>query len=35
MSRRLDKLARQFDMLDEDVAILGETLSLFVQFGSP
>ncbi len=32
MSRRLDKLGRQFDMLDEDVAILGETLSLFVQF---
>lgn len=32
MSRRLDKLGRQFDMLDEDVAILGETLSIFVQF---
>ena len=32
MSRRLDKLGRQFDMLDEDVAVLGETLSLFVQF---
>jgi hypothetical protein len=32
MSRRLDKLGRQIDMLDEDVAILGETLSLFVQF---
>lgn len=32
MSRRLDKLGRQLDMLDEDVAILGETLSLFVQF---
>ena len=32
MSRRLDKLGRQFDMLDEDVAILGETFSLFVQF---
>jgi len=32
MSRRLDKLGRQFDMLDEDVAILGETLALFVQF---
>ena len=26
------KARRQFDMLDEDVAILGETLSLFVQF---
>ncbi|MCQ0970979.1 ribbon-helix-helix domain-containing protein [Paracoccus sp. TK19116] len=32
MSRRLDRLGRQFDMLDDDVAILGETLSLFVQF---
>lgn len=32
MSRRLDKLGRQFDTLDEDIAILGETLSLFVQF---
>ena len=32
MSRRLDKLGRQIDMLDEDIAVLGETLSLFVQF---
>ncbi|MGU3399884.1 CopG family transcriptional regulator [Brucellaceae bacterium D45D] len=32
MSRRLDKLGRQFDTLDEDLAILGETLSLFVRF---
>lgn len=32
ISRRLDKLGRQFETLDEDVAILGETLSLFVQF---
>ena len=32
MSRRLDQLGRQFDALDEDVAVLGETLSLFVQF---
>lgn len=32
MSRRLDKLGRQSDMLHEDVAVLGETLSLFVQF---
>lgn len=32
MSRRLDKLGRQFDILDEDIAVLGETLSLFVQF---
>jgi hypothetical protein len=32
MSRRLDKLGRQMDGLDEDLAVLGETLSLFVQF---
>lgn len=32
MSRRLDKLGRQIDTLDEDLAVLGETLSLFVQF---
>lgn len=32
MSRRLDKLGRQIDTLDEDVAVLGETVSLFVQF---
>lgn len=30
MSRRLDKLARQVDTLDEDLAVLGETLSLFI-----
>ncbi|SNB72801.1 MULTISPECIES: CopG family transcriptional regulator [unclassified Agrobacterium] len=30
MSRRLDKLGRQIDALDEDLAVLGETLSLFV-----
>lgn len=30
MSRRLDKLGRQIDELDEDLAVLGETLSLFV-----
>jgi hypothetical protein len=30
MSRRLDKLGRQIDTLDEDVAVLGETLSLFI-----
>ena len=30
MSRRLDKLGRQIDSLDEDLAVLGETLSLFV-----
>ncbi|ACI94709.1 helix-turn-helix protein, CopG family [Afipia carboxidovorans OM5] len=32
MSRRLDKLGRQVDALDEDLAVLGETVSLFVQF---
>lgn len=32
MSRRLDKIGRQVDTLDEDVAVLGETLSLFVHF---
>ena len=30
MSRRLDKLSRQIDTLDEDLAVLGETLSLFI-----
>lgn len=32
MSRRLDKIGRQIDRLDEDLAILGETLSLFIHF---
>ncbi|MEP0313958.1 MULTISPECIES: CopG family transcriptional regulator [Alphaproteobacteria] len=32
MSRRLDRLGRQMDGLDEDLTVLGETLSLFVQF---
>lgn len=32
MSRRLDKLGRQIDGLDEDIAVLGETLSLFIRF---
>lgn len=32
MSRRLDKIGRQIGTLDEDIAVLGETLSLFVQF---
>lgn len=32
MSRRLDRLGRQIDGLDEDLAILGETLSLFIRF---
>jgi hypothetical protein len=31
-ARRLDKLGRQVDGLDEDLAILGETLSLFIRF---
>lgn len=30
MSRRLDKLGRQIDTLDEDLAVLGETISLFI-----
>ncbi|MBN9149436.1 MULTISPECIES: CopG family transcriptional regulator [unclassified Nitrobacter] len=30
MSRRLDRLGRQIDTLHEDLAILGETVSLFV-----
>ena len=32
MARRLDKLGRQVDALDEDLAILGETVSLFIRF---
>ncbi|MBB2969526.1 CopG family transcriptional regulator [Mesorhizobium sp. RMAD-H1] len=32
MSRRLDKLGRLIDALDEDLAIVGETLSLFIRF---
>lgn len=32
MSRRIDKLGRQIDTLDEDLAILGETVSLFIRF---
>lgn len=32
MSRRMDKIGRQIDVLDEDLAILGETLSLFIHF---
>lgn len=31
MSRRLDKLGRQIDSLDEDLAVLGETVSLFIR----
>jgi hypothetical protein len=30
MSRRLDRLGRQLGALDEDLAVLGETVSLFV-----
>jgi hypothetical protein len=32
LSRRMDKLGRQVDGLDEDLAVLGETLSLFIRF---
>src|SRR3546814_744698 len=32
MSRSLDKIGRQIGTLDEDLAVLGETLSLFVHF---
>ena len=32
MSRRLDRIGRQIDILDEDLAVLGETVSLFVYF---
>lgn len=31
-ARRMDKLGRQVEGLDEDLAILGETLSLFIRF---
>ena len=31
MSRRLDKLGREIHGLDEDLAVLGETLSLFIR----
>ena len=32
LSRRMDRLGRQIDGLDEDLAILGETVSLFIRF---
>lgn len=32
LSRRMDKFGRQIDGLDEDLAILGETVSLFIRF---
>ncbi|MBS7538434.1 CopG family transcriptional regulator [Ancylobacter lacus] len=31
-ARRMDKLGRKVDGMDEDLAILGETLSLFIRF---
>ena len=35
MSRRLDKLGREIHALDEDLAVLGETVSLFVNIWLP
>ncbi len=32
LSRRLDRIGRQVEALDEDLAVLGETLSLFIRF---
>ncbi|WP_225972785.1 CopG family transcriptional regulator [Paracoccus jeotgali] len=32
LSRRLDRLGRQVEGLDEDLAVVGETLSLFIRF---
>lgn len=32
ISRRMDRLGRQIDSVDEDLAILGETVSLFIRF---
>lgn len=32
MARRLDRIGRQVDGLDEDLAVLGETVSLFIRF---
>ncbi|MBZ9791636.1 ribbon-helix-helix domain-containing protein [Rhizobium sp. 3T7] len=32
ISRRLDRLGRQIDTLDEDLAVLGEAVSLFIRF---
>lgn len=32
LTRRLDRLGRQVEGLDEDLAVLGETLSLFIRF---
>lgn len=32
LARRMDRMGRQIEGLDEDLAILGETLSLFIRF---
>lgn len=32
LTRRIDRLGRQIDSLDEDLAVLGETLALFIHF---
>ncbi|UVV69211.1 CopG family transcriptional regulator [Brucella anthropi] len=32
LSRRLDRLGRQIDTLDEDLAVLGEAVALFIHF---
>lgn len=32
LTRRMDKLGRQIDTMDEELAILGETVSLFIHF---
>ena len=32
MSRRLDRLGREIGALDEDIAVLGETLALFIRY---
>ena len=31
-ARRMDRIGRQIEGMDEDLAILGETLSLFIRF---
>src|SRR5260370_28010094 len=31
-ARRMDRLGRQIDGMDQDLAILGETVSLFIRF---
>ncbi|SIT14031.1 ribbon-helix-helix domain-containing protein [Insolitispirillum peregrinum] len=31
-ARRMDRIGRQIDGVDEDIAIVGETLSLFIRF---